>query len=200
LKANYTFNRKNKLYASGYFGRDVFLFDANQGFSWGNTTGTLRWNHLFNERLFSNLTFVYSKYDYKLQFGEDNRDSFRWDSSISNFILKPQFTYFINSNNELDFGGEAIYYTFEPANAVGVSNGDVLDVSLDKKYNLETALYLGNRQTINEVLSVEYGLRFSRFQLFGPGKSYQYNDTLPGLRKTPAGFREFGRGEAIADY
>ena len=200
LKANYTFNRKNKLYASGYFGRDVFLFDANQGFSWGNTTGTLRWNHLFNERLFSNLTFVYSKYDYKLQFGEDDRDSFKWDSSISNFILKPQFTYFINSNNELDFGGEAIYYTFEPANAVGVSNGDVLDVSLDKKYNLETALYLGNRQTINEVLSVEYGLRFSRFQLFGPGKSYQYNDTLPGLRKTPAGFREFGRGEAIADY
>ncbi|MCO5270861.1 MAG: TonB-dependent receptor [Cyclobacteriaceae bacterium] len=200
LKGNYTLNRKNKLYASGYFGRDVFLFDANQGFSWGNTTGTLRWNHLFNERLFSNLTFVYSKYDYKLQFGEDDRDSFKWDSSISNFILKPQFTYFINSNNELDFGGEAIYYTFEPANAVGVSNGDVLDVSLDRKYNLETALYFGNRQTINDVLSVEYGLRFSRFQLFGPGKSYQYNDTLPGLRKTPRGFQEFGRGEAIADY
>lgn len=200
LKSNYTFNRKNKLYASGYFGRDVFLFDANQGFSWGNTTGTLRWNHLFNERLFSNVTFVYSNYDYKLQFGEDDRDSFKWDSSISNFILKPQFTYFINSNNELDFGGEAIYYSFEPANAIGVSNGDAIDVSLDKKYNLETAVYIGNRQTISDILSVEYGLRFSHFQSYGPGKSYQYNDTIPGLRKTPIGFEEFEKGESIVEY
>ncbi|HCM75871.1 MAG TPA: hypothetical protein DIS90_05790, partial [Cytophagales bacterium] len=200
LKTNYTINRKNKLYASGYFGRDVFLFDANQGFSWGNTTGTLRWNHLFNERLFSNLTFVYSNYDYKLQFGDDNLDRFNWDSSISNFILKPQFTYFINSNNELDFGGEAIYYTFEPANAVGISNGAAIDVSLDRKYNLETALYIGNRQTINNVLSVEYGLRFSHFQSFGPGKVFQYNDTTAGIRRSPVGITEFKSGESIVDY
>lgn len=200
LKTNYTVNRKNKLYASGYFGRDVFLFDANQGFSWGNTTGTLRWNHLFNERLFSNLTFVYSNYDYKLQFGDDNLDRFNWDSSISNFILKPQFTYFINSNNELDFGGEAIYYTFEPANAVGISNGAAIDVSLDRKYNLETALYIGNRQTINNVLSVEYGLRFSHFQSFGPGKVFQYNDTTAGIRRSPVGITEFKSGESIVDY
>ncbi len=200
LKTNYTFNRKNKLYASGYFGRDVFFFDAQQGFSWGNTTGTLRWNHLFNERLFSNLTFVFSNYDYSLQFGDDSLDRFRWKSSISNFILKPQFTYFIDSNNELDFGGEAIYYTFEPANAVGVSNGTSVDVSLDKKYNLETALYLGNRQKINDVLSVEYGIRFSHFQSFGPGRSYQYNDTIPGVRRSPVGFEEFRSGEVIADF
>lgn len=200
MKTNYTFNRKNKLYASGYFGRDVFKFDANQGFSWGNTTGTLRWNHLYNERLFSNLTFVYSNYDYSLQFGEDARDRFKWDSSISNFILKPQFTYFINSNNELDFGGEAIYYTFEPANAVGTSDGSEVDVSLDRKYNLETALYVGNRQNVSDILSVEYGLRYSFFQSFGPGKVYQYNDTIPGIRRTPVSFEEKQRGESIATF
>ncbi len=200
LKTNYRFNRKNKLYASGYFGRDVFLFDANQGFSWGNTTGTLRWNHLFNERLFSNLTFVYSNYDYKLQFGEDDLDSFKWDSSISNFILKPQFTYFINSGNELEFGGEAIYYSFEPANAVGVSNGDAIDVSLDKKYNLETALYVGNRQKLNDLLSVEYGLRFSHFQSFGPADVYQYNDTTAGIRRYPISFQNIKKGETIISY
>lgn len=200
LKTNYTLNRKNKLFASGYFGRDVFFFDEQQGFSWGNTTGTLRWNHLYNERLFSNLTFVYSNYDYNLQFGDDNLDRFNWESSISNFILKPQFTYFIDSNNELDFGGEAIYYTFEPAKAVGISNGTSIDVSLDKKYNLETALYLGNRQKINDVLSVEYGLRFSHFQSFGPGRAYRYNDTIPGVRRYPIGFEEFSNGETIADY
>ena len=200
LKTNYTLNRKNKFYASGYFGRDVFLFDANQGFSWGNTTGTLRWNHLFNERLFSNLTFVYSNYDYKLQFGDDNLDSFTWNSSISNFILKPQFTYFINSDNELDFGGEVIYYSFEPANAVGVSNGSSIDVSLDKKFNLETALYVGNKQKINDILSVEYGLRYSLFQSFGPGEVYQYKDTTAGKRRYPVSSQNFKRGESIVTY
>lgn len=200
LKTNYTFNRKNKLFASGYFGRDVFFFDKEQGFSWGNTTGTIRWNHLFNERLFSNLTMVYSNYDYSLRFGDDSRDRFKWDSSISNFILKPQFTYFINSDNELDFGGEAIYYTFEPAKAIGVSNGATVDVSLDRKYNLETALYMGNKQKINDVFSVEYGVRFSHFQSYGPGKIYQYNDTIPGFRRTPISFEEVGSRESIVEY
>jgi len=200
LKSNYTFNRKNKFYASGYFGRDVFFFDKQQGFSWGNTTSTLRWNHLYNERLFSNLTFVYSKYDYNLQFGDDDLDKFNWDSSISNFILKPQFTYFINSDNELDFGAEAIYYTFEPANAIGVSNGAAIDVSLDEKYNLETALYIGSRQKLNDFLSIEYGLRYSYFQAFGPGKVYQYNDTTPGLRRYPVSVEQIGKGKSIVDY
>src|SRR5436189_3389398 len=139
MKANYNVNRKNRVYLSGYFGRDVFKFDKTQGFNWGNSTATARWNHLFNERLFSNLTFIYSKYDYALQFGRDDRNRFTWNSSISNFILRPQFTYFINSNNELTFGGDATYYTFEPANAVGVTNGKAVDISLERKYNLETA-------------------------------------------------------------
>lgn len=200
LKTNYTFNRKNKLYASGYFGRDVFFFDKQQGFSWGNTTGTVRWNHLYNERLFSNVTFVYSNYDYQLQFGDDDLDKFNWNSSISNFILKPQFTYFIDSNNELDFGGEAIYYSFTPANAVGVSNGNAIDVSLDEKYNLEAAVYVGNRQKINHWLSLEYGLRYSHFQLFGPGNVYRYNDTIPGFRRYPISAENVGKGESIVDY
>ena len=200
LKTNYTFNRKNKVFASGYFGRDVFFFDEQQGFSWGNTTATLRWNHLYNERLFSNVTFVFSNYDYNLQFGDNDLDRFNWDSSISNYILKPEFTYFINSNNELDFGGEAIYYSFDPANAVGVSNGATVDVSLDEKYNLETALYVGNRQRISDQLSIEYGLRFSHFQSFGPGKVYQYNDTTPGIRRYPISFEEFDKAETMADY
>ena len=100
----------------------------------------------------------------------------------------------------MDFGGEAIYYTFEPANAVGISNGAAIDVSLDRKYNLETALYIGNRQTINNVLSVEYGLRFSHFQSFGPGKVFQYNDTTAGIRRSPVGITEFKSGESIVDY
>ncbi len=200
LKANYNINRKNKVFLSGYFGRDVFKFDRLQGFDWGNQTGTLRWNHLFNERLFSNLTLVYSQYDYSLAFGNTDRNSFRWNSSISNFIAKPQFTYYINSNNELNFGGEVTYYTFEPANAFGVTNGTPVDFSVEKKYNLETALHIGNSQKISDLLSIDYGLRFSHFQYMGPGTTYTYNDTIPGIRRSVTGSKKYGDGETIAQY
>ena len=200
LKTNYNVDRKNRLYLSAYFGRDNFKFDKTQGFDWGNATSTLRWNHLFNERLFSNLTLVYSKYDYALQFGKDESNQFKWNSTISNFIAKPQFTYFIDSRNELNFGGEATYYTFEPANAVGVTNGKAVDISLDKKYNLETALYVGNSQKLSDVFSMDYGLRFSYFQYLGPGTAYYYNDTIPGLRKSVSGSKKYNSGETIATY
>ncbi|MBS1543531.1 MAG: carboxypeptidase-like regulatory domain-containing protein, partial [Bacteroidetes bacterium] len=200
MKANYNINRKNRVYLSGYFGRDVFRFDKTQGFNWGNATSTLRWNHLFNERLFSNLTLLYSKYDYALQFGKDDRNRFSWNSSISNVILKPQFTYFINSNNELNFGGDVTYYTFEPANAVGTTNGKAVDISLERKYNLELALYMGNHTKLTDAVSLEYGLRYSYFNALGPGTVYTYNDTIPGVRRTPVSSRTYGSGETIASY
>lgn len=199
-KANYNINPKNRVYVSGYFGRDKFLFDENQGFSWGNATLSSRWNHLFSDRLFSNLTFLYSQYDYKLQFGDDDRNKFSWNSSISNFILKPDFTYFINSNNELTFGGELIYYAFEPANAVGVSNGTAIDISLDKKFNAESSVFIGNSQKFSDAFSVDYGLRYSLFNYFGPGESYTFNDTIPGTRKTVREIKTYGSGEAIVSY
>jgi hypothetical protein len=199
-KANYNINKKNRVFASSYFGRDNFLFDANQGFSWGNSTATARWNHLYNDRLFSNLTFVYSKYDYRLQFGDDNLNRFNWNSSISNFILKPEFTYYLNDKNELNFGAEAIYYTFEPANAVGITNGNTIDISLDRKYNLESSAFIGNTQKVNDRVSLEYGIRFSNFQYFGPGDAYTFRDTIPGVRKQVATETRFNRGESIASY
>lgn len=199
-KVNYILNEKNRVYVSGYFGRDNFFFDSNQGFSWGNSTATLRWNHLFNERLFLNVTGVFSQYNYKLQFGDDDRNRFRWSSSISNFIAKPEFTYFINDNNELSFGAEEIYYTFEPANTTGVSNGEFTDISLDKKYNLESSLYMSNNQKINSTWSVEYGLRFSNFQSFGPGVVYTYADTIPGKRRSVIGEKKYKSGERISTY
>jgi len=200
LKANYNVSARDRVYASGYFGRDVFKFDERQGFSWGNRTGTLRWNHLFSDRLFANVTGVYSEYDYSLDFGEDDRDRFSWDSSISNYIIKPDFSYFINTNTELNFGAEGIYYTFQPANAVGVSNGEEVDVSLQRKYNLEASLYAGSNQKINSWLTFDYGIRFSRFSSFGPGVQYTFNDTIPGLRRTVVSEREFDDGEEMSVY
>ena len=94
MKANYNFDAKNRVFLSGYLGRDKFLFDANQGFSWGSRTATTRWNHVFNQRTFANFTFVFSDYDYSLKFGEDNVNRFDWNSKIRTLDFKPEFTYF----------------------------------------------------------------------------------------------------------
>ncbi|GAA0894483.1 TonB-dependent receptor [Fulvivirga kasyanovii] len=200
MKTNYNFDKNNRLYLSGYFGRDVFKFDENQGFNWGSKTASLRWNHVFNARLFSNFTAVYSKYDYQLEFGEDARDRFTWDSDVTNYMFKPEFTYFVNNYNEVSFGGSIIYYTFEPANAVGISDGERIDISLDKKYNLESAVYLSNKHELNDRLSAEYGLRYSMFQYLGPGTAYEYGEAVPGERKPVVGAREYDRWETIQSY
>ena len=108
-KVNYNINKRNRIYVSGYTGRDKFFFDKNQGFSWGNNTGTIRWNKIFNDRLFANFSGIFSRYDYSLQFGENDRDNFAWKSSIRNITFKPSFSYFVNANNEISFGAELNY-------------------------------------------------------------------------------------------
>jgi hypothetical protein len=99
------------VFLSGYFGRDVF--DAGFGFNWGNKTTTLRWNHIFNDRLFMNTTAYYSNYDYELGVGNDT-DGFNWNSSIINYSVKPEWTYYPNTNNTVKFGGQTTLYTFGP--------------------------------------------------------------------------------------
>ncbi len=200
FKTNYKFNQNNTVFLSGYLGRDKFLFDANQGFSWGNKTATIRWNHLFGDKLFSNFTAFFSDYDYQLEFGENELDKFAWNSRVRTNNFKPEFTYFINSSNELTFGGDLIYYKFNPANAYGISVGEKVDISLEKKYGLESAVFIGNDTKFNDVFSAQYGLRVSNFQYLGPGNYYNLIDTEPGERKeiTLAGRAE--KYEKIASY
>ncbi len=198
-KTNYNINEKNRVYLSGYFGRDVFKFDKRQGFDWGNRTGTLRWNHLFSDRFFSNFTAFYSNYDYAFAFGEDDRDKFRWTSKIITHDFKPEFTWFINGANELTFGGEAILYRFKPANAVSVSDGERTDISLEERKGFEGSLYVGSDHKISKKLTAQYGLRYSMFSYFG-GTAYTYSDTIPGLRPEVTGAKKYDDWESIKTY
>jgi hypothetical protein len=199
-KANYNINKRNRIFVSGYTGRDNFFFARNQGFSWGNNTGTIRWNKIFNDRLFANFSGIFSRYDYSLQFGENDRDRFKWTSSIRNLTFKPSFTYFINTQNELSFGVEANYYSFKPANATVTSSGKSEPISLPEKFNLESAVYLGNSQKIGDRVAIEYGLRFSYFNGFGPGTVYTFNDTIPGRRRSPVSEETVSRGKTTSTH
>lgn len=201
LKTNYNINDNNRIYLSGYFGRDNFGFGDAAGFNWGNSTGTFRWNHLFNDRLFSNLTVYFSDYDYELSFGDDATNKFDWNANIENYSVKPEFTYFINPQNIVRFGGQAIVYTFEPGNAIGVSEGEARDVSLANKYAVESAAYIENEQDITERLKVNYGIRLSHFNYMGKGNAYTFEDAaVPGQRRVPIDIRPVGQWESIQTY
>ena len=200
LKSNFKVSDKDQLFLSAYLGRDNFVFGESAGFNWGNSTLTFRWNHLFNERLFSNITAYFSDYDYQLQFGDDAVNRFDWDAGIKNYSIKPSLTYFISPSNSLRFGGQAIFYEFAPGNAVGVSEGETSDISLDSDYALEGALYLENEIDITPALSVNYGLRFSFFDYLGEGIAYEYGDAPLGTRRPVISSRSFDRLESIARY
>ncbi|MBC6427252.1 MAG: carboxypeptidase-like regulatory domain-containing protein [Ekhidna sp.] len=199
MKANHTFNDRNRLFLSGYWGRDIFQFEG-AGFNWGNRTGTLRWNHLVNDRLFTNFSLIYSKYDYELAFGEEVDNSFNWDSEITTVEFKPQASYFINISNELKFGGRLTYYEFEPANAVGISEGEPIDLSVAKRYAAEGAVYINNNQKIFDRLRLTYGIRLSVFNFLGSGNAYVLEDPAPGRRKQIADTVSYGSGEVIESF
>jgi len=199
-KANFDLDPKNTIFVSSYIGRDVFMFDERQGFNWGNRTGTLRWNHLFNDRLFSNFTLIYSNYDYQLAFGSDDMNKFEWDSRVETYNFKPELTYFINANNELSLGAEFIRYRFEPANAVGVSEGEISDITLPLKYAFEGSFYIGNEQKFSN-LTLSYGARYSLYSYYGPSFKYEFGTPLfLGDRKPLVSESEILGNERIQSY
>lgn len=198
-KANYTINERNNVYLSGYFGRDYFGFGGGQGISWGSQTGTFRWNHLFSKKIFANISAIYGRYDYKLAFGDTERDKFKWNSNITNYNIKPELSFFINSSNEITVGGDFIRYSFDPATTSGVSAGQAFENKVADKFTDEYAAHVSHNVKFGTA-EVEYGLRLSSFRYFGKGVAYTYNDTIPGKRRTIIAQQEYDRGETIQTY
>lgn len=200
LKTNWNINDKNQVFLSSYFGRDRFSADDVFDSSWGNATATFRWNRVFNDRLFSNVTAFYSNYDYALGFGE-GEDTFDWESRIINYSVKPELNFYPNPNNSLVFGGQGIIYVFEPGSAQGTSVGESADISLDKQYAIEGSIYASNEQKISSQISLQYGLRFSYFNYTGEGTAYEYAEPEePATRRIPISGEEFDQWESIQTY
>ncbi|MBO9702835.1 MAG: carboxypeptidase-like regulatory domain-containing protein [Sporocytophaga sp.] len=200
LKANYNINQRNRLYLSGYYGRDVFAFPGAY-FGWGNATTTLRWNHVFSDKLLLNMIGDYSSYSYRLEFGEDmTEDSFKWTAKIINYCAKPEFTWYLNSNNTISFGAQATYYKFVPSTGVFYSGGERRDIGLPDKYAMENALYISNEQKLTARLTLQYGLRYSFFNYLGSGTAYYYDSTAGNYVRNPVGIEEFGRRKTIKAY
>ena len=172
MKANYQLTEKDRLYFSCYLGRDDFNLGGTVGLNWGNVTATARWNHIINDKLFSNTSLIYSKYSYNFNVAVGN-NTMHVLSEIQDWNLKEDLNYYLNSNNTIKFGFDAIYHTFVPSK---VDSTVIFHVrSVDNRYALENALYISNDQTISAHLKATYGLRYSLFSSIGPGTVYTYN-------------------------
>lgn len=175
-KANYTINDKNRLFLTGYMGKDVFKNDDFE-LGWGNVTATLRWNHLFNASLFSNVSLIYSRYNYSLGIPESQPNGFNWSAGMEDVSLKSDFTWFANENNNVRFGLMATNHLFKPGLAEGKGSETPFNkVEMPKGRAFEGGVYLSNEQKIGSLLTVQYGLRFSLFSNYGPAKVFSYNE------------------------
>ncbi len=192
LKANYKINENNRVFASGYFGRDVLGYSDQFGFNWGNTTATIRWNHIFNPKLFSNTSFIYSDYNYKINITSDVDIDI--SSRIRDWNFKQEFDYFFNENNTIKFGANIIHHTFMPGE-LNSNDENVNDFLLEHKYSLESAAYISNTHKINNKLTLSYGLRFTNFTQIGPGTIVTWDEN-----GNPIDVAEYQKWETVASY
>ncbi|WEK17612.1 MAG: TonB-dependent receptor [Candidatus Pedobacter colombiensis] len=173
-KANYQIDDKNTLYLSGYFGRDKLGIAETFGFNWGNATVTLRWNHLYSNRLFSNTSLIYSNYNYVIQnFMEEN--NFEVNSSIKDFNLKQDFEYSLSNTHNLKFGVNAIHHTIAPGKLTASASSSVNQTTYEDRKGLELAAYVSDEWAVSDRMNVVYGLRLSNFSLMGPGNIKSYD-------------------------
>jgi hypothetical protein len=174
LKANYKITEKDRIFLSGYFGRDNFSFSDIFGFKWGNATGTLRWNRIISDKLFSNTSVIFSNFNYSFNIGQGD-ETFGVSASIQDWNVKQDFNYYVNRNNSLKFGVNVIYHTFQPgelSSTVSAFNA----IKVQNQYALEFGAYAQNDQKIGEWLSIMYGVRYSGFNYMGKAKAYEYDE------------------------
>ncbi len=178
-KLNYKLNANNNIFLSGYFGRDVFGINDSFVNTYGNTVANFRWNHLFSDKLFSNLSLIYSDYYYGLKL---DFVGFNWNSGIRNFNVKYDLKHYVNDKLQINYGLNNIYYQFNPGK-IEPSNSEsgILEEQLTQKYANEFAAYIDVEHRVTENLSLGYGLRFSNFIRLGQDELNIYENDNPVL-------------------
>jgi len=201
-KLNFSISPKDKLFISTYGGRDVNKVRNEVNMDWGNRTTTLRWNHLYNSKLFSNSSAIYSDYNYMLGTYGENASSFEWKANIQDYSLKHTWNFYQSPSSTIYFGGEVIRHDFSPGRARPTgSNSAFNDVYMPKQKAFEYAGFWDHEVKMNDMFSFQYGLRYSAFQNISAGNStvYQYTGEN-GERKLPVNPRSYQNGETIKKY
>jgi len=206
-KLNYKLNQNNNLFLSGYFGRDVFSLNNSFINTYGNATLNLRWNHLYSDKLFSNLSAIYSDYYYGLDL---NLLGFLWNSGIKNYNFKYDLKHYLSDKIKLNYGISSIYYDFNPGTIEPSNSSSGINYKqLEKKFAFEPAVYIDVEQKVNNKLSLTYGLRYSQFYRLGSStlNLYQndqavvFNQDLQIYEKgKPMGTKFYGQNKVMQSF
>lgn len=192
-KANYRFNSNNAIFLSGYFGKDVLGLQNLFGTNWGNTTGTLRFNHVFNTKLFSNTSLIYSNYNYVIQ-SFQSTSSFKATSKISDVNFKEDFQYAASDSHRIKFGFEVIHHTIAPGN-ISSSSNTFNNINVEQRYGFENAAYVSDEWKAAPKLTFLYGLRLSEFSLLGDGSFNTYDASGNAIST-----RSYSSGQVVKNY
>ncbi|HMX38528.1 MAG TPA: TonB-dependent receptor, partial [Ferruginibacter sp.] len=199
-KVNYIFSEKDRLYLSGYFGRDVFDFQNSKqslriNIPWGNATGTLRWNHVFNQKLFGNTTLVYNDYNFTFNAAQNNIE-FKLNSGIRDISLKQDFDLYPYTGHKLRFGGIYTFHKFTPSVVSGKQDSTVFRPNnAQVKYGHEAAVYVQDDWELNDKVKLNAGIRYSWFQQIGPYKKYTTDDNGNRIDSIV-----YGSGKGVRSY
>ncbi len=197
LKTNIEINDKNRIYLSAYTGDDYFKVGESIYMKWGNLTSTARWNHLFSNKLFSNTSLIFSRYNYNLGVPGSGADQFDWTSQISDYNFKEDFSWYLNSKNKLTLGVNMIYHHFEPGQVDANEKSYFTDLKLANYNALDNSVYISNEQSIGPKLTMRYGLRYSYFQQIGKGKVREYLHPDNPKESEVIGIKEYGSGKLV---
>lgn len=173
-KLNYRIDDNNRIFLSGYLGKDHF---GNEfaGMDFANKTLTARWNHLFSPRLFSNFSLLASVYDYAMLMDIDTQINQEWKSQMQDWGLKADFAYQLHTNHQLKFGYNLLYHNFMPGEGGGITEESIIArFGMPREYALEHGLYLSAESTIADRLKLKYGLRYSLFQNIANGEELDW--------------------------
>ncbi len=200
LKLNYKITQKDRIYLSGYYGKDVFSFgnrkdDFNVKMPWGNGIAAFRWNHLFNPKLFMNVTTTFT--DYMFQFAS-NQDQFRFslNSGVRDLGAKVDFSYYPNTKHKIKWGADYIFHTFTPTSVSAESDSVVFNTGVAQKlYSHESAIYVTDEFDLSENWKFNAGLRYSTYQHVGP-----FTRFIKGDIGTPDSTIQYSQGDLIKFY
>jgi len=173
-KLNYQINAKNRIFASGYFGRDKIGIQNAFGIEWGNATGTVRWNHIWNDRLFTNTSLIFSNYDYKISITSPSAD-FAITSKIRDYNLKHEFQFFPNPQHSIRFGFNSVYHTVTPGQITASAETAINPIKLQDRFGLESAVYFADEWSATERLKISYGVRLGMFNVLGEGDYFTFD-------------------------
>lgn len=200
FKANYRLTDKDKVFLSGYYGKDQFDFGNKEDnfdvqMPWGNAIVAARWNHLFSNKLFMNVTSTFT--DYLFSFGSSQDEfTFKLTSGIRDFGGKVDFSYFPNSRHKVKWGANYTFHTFNPSSVSAQQKDVVFDTGLAQKlFGHESGVYIQDEFAVNERILVNAGLRYSMYQHTGPFTRYIKNDI-----SNPDSTIQYEKGDIIQFY